>query len=192
MPKPIKLHLGCYHRKIHGFINIDARKEANPDIVDDARLLKKFKKNSIDLIYACHLCEHFSRQESFVVFNRWFELLKPGGILRISVPDLRALFEYYIKTNDLKAIENLLYGSQKHKYDFHYTGWDEKSLKETLESVGFTNIYRYDWRETEHFYVDDYSQCYLPSMEYKSRRITDEIKGTLVSLNIEATKALPT
>ena len=46
--------------------------------------------------------------------------------------------------------------------------------------VGFKNVERYDWRETEHAEFDDHSQAYLPHM--------DKENGTLISLNVECTK----
>jgi hypothetical protein len=49
-----------------------------------------------------------------------------------------------------------------------------------MEEAGFKNVKRYDWKKTEHFYVDDYSQAYLPHM--------DKLNGKLMSLNVEATK----
>ena len=49
-----------------------------------------------------------------------------------------------------------------------------------LKSVGFRDVKRYDWKKTEHFYIDDYSQAYLPHM--------DKIRGNLMSLNVEAVK----
>ena len=47
-------------------------------------------------------------------------------------------------------------------------------------NVGFKDIKRYDWRETEHAEFDDHSQAYLPHM--------DKENGTLISLNVECTK----
>jgi len=49
-----------------------------------------------------------------------------------------------------------------------------------LETIGFKNVKRYDWHETEHSHIDDFSQCYLPHM--------DKENGKLMSLNVEATK----
>jgi len=46
--------------------------------------------------------------------------------------------------------------------------------------MGFCDVRVYDWKSTEHFYVDDYSQAYLPHM--------DKTNGKLMSLNVEATK----
>jgi predicted SAM-dependent methyltransferase len=134
------------------------------------------------------MLEHSSRNEAYKALHRWWEVLKPNGILRIAVPNLEVIFEYYLKTKDFSAIENILYGTQKHEFDFHHTGWTEATLTRDLRSVGFKSIRKYDWRETEHFYVDDYSQAYLPKISYFTRKLDGIIEGTLISLNMEATK----
>jgi predicted SAM-dependent methyltransferase len=186
--QPLKLHLGCYQKKLHGFVNVDIREDVNPDVVDDVFKLEKFAPNSAQLIYACHVLEHARPEEAQKALQRWYDVLKPNGIVRIAVPDLEAVFEYYQITKNIKELRSFLYGSQKHAYDNHYTGWDFDALARDLESVGFRNIRRYDWRETEHFYIDDYSMCYMPNISYKSRRPNDIIKGRLMSLNVEAIK----
>lgn len=186
--EPIRLHLGCFNKKIHGFINVDVRSEVNPDLVDDVINLTKIENNSISYIYCCHCAEHFSRKDALKAFKRWYDVLKDNGVLRIAVPDLEACFEYYNYTKDLRILQNLLYGSQLYKEDFHLNGWDFKTLKEDLEYIGFKNIKRYDWRETEHYYIDDYSASYLPQISYNTRRVNGKIEGKLVSLNIEAVK----
>ena len=60
------------------------------------------------------------------------------------------------------------------------TTYDYDALKSLLESAGFRDVRRYDWRATEHAAFDDHSQAYLPHM--------DKDHGLLVSLNVEATK----
>lgn len=177
--QPIKLHLGCFKKKIHGFINVDIRGDVEPDVVDDVSKLERFKPDSVDLIYTSHVLEHFTREDSIKAMKRWHEVIKPNGTIRISVPDLEACFEHYICHKKLDLLKCLLYGSQKHPYDFHYTGWDFTTLKRDLESVGFKDVRRYDWTKTEHFFVDDYSAAYLPHKDQN---------GKLMSLNVEATK----
>lgn len=184
----MKLHLGCYQKKIHGYVNVDIREEVKPDIVDDVFKLNKFESSSADLIYSCHTLEHARPDEAIKALARWYDVLKPNGLLRLAVPDLEAVFEYYQTTKNLKELRTFIYGSQKHPYDIHYTGWDFNSLARDLESVGFKDIHKYDWRDTEHFYIDDYSMSYLPNISYKSRRKLDTITGKLMSLNIEAMK----
>lgn len=183
-----KLHLGCGKKKIHGYINVDANQLVNPDVIDDCIELKTFKEKTIDVIYACHILEHFIRERAKLALTRWYQLLKPNGVLRISVPDLKAIFEYYQTTNDIAGLQNLLYGDQKDQFNYHYVGYDEVLLKEILFSIGFKDIKRYDWQDTEHFYIDDYSQCYLPKISYSSRRKGSKVEGKLVSLNLEAIK----
>jgi predicted SAM-dependent methyltransferase len=137
----------------------------------------------VELIYTSHVLEHATRAGAIEALKRWFDVLIPTGILRLSVPDLEATFAAYFYHKDLRLLQNMLYGSQKHPYDFHYTGWDFKTMKEDLESVGFINVKLWDWKTTSpHNYTDDYSQAYLPHM--------DKLKGKLMSLNVEAYKPI--
>ena len=176
----MKLNLGCYDRKIDGFINVDIREDVEPDVPDDVFKLEKFEKNSADLIYACHILEHADYKESETALNRWFDVLKKGGILRLAVPDMEAHFAHYYYHKDLRLLHSTFWGSQRHEYDYHKNGWDFKKLEEDLTAAGFSVVKKYDWRKTEHFYIDDYSQTYYPHM--------DRINGKLMSLNVEATK----
>lgn len=185
----MKLHLGCGPRKIHGFVNIDALGSVFPDLVEDVFSLPSFRPNTVDLIYACHVLEHAERNTYKRVLNRWFELLKPNHELRLATPDLRAAMEWYLDTGRLRDIHGLLYGGQKDGYDHHGWGWDEQTLTADLQEAGFVHVARYDWRETDHFYIDDYSAAYLPAIAYKTRRGPSPImQGKLVSLNLCAFK----
>jgi hypothetical protein len=80
----------------------------------------------------------------------------------------------------LDLIVGSLYGRQDYPENFHYITFTYKSLKTILESIGFRDVHRYDWRDTIHNDYDDYSQAYVPHM--------DKENGILVSLNIEAKK----
>ena len=186
----MKLNLGCGTKKMAGFVNVDIRLDSaskdvrcltDPDVIDDIRVLATFAENSVDLIYSCHVFEHFKRDERLDVLNRWKEVLKPGGILRLSVPDFEAVAHGYVdKTVPFDKLWTSLNGSQRHDYDIHYHSYDLDHLKADLESAGFTDIHRYDWRKTEHADVDDYSQAFYPHLQKDT--------GILLSLNVEATK----
>ena len=178
--KEIKLHLGCGKRYIPGFIHIDARKLPHVDYVASADKLDMFKDNSVDLIYNCCLLEHFKRYETENVLREWYRVLKPGGILRISVPDFEKLIKVYKKYHDLKLILGGLVSRQDYPENIHYMIFDFKILSEFLEKVGFKKIHRYDWRKTIHKDHDDLSQAYIPHM--------DKEHGILISLNVEAEK----
>jgi len=176
----IKLHLGCGNKHIDDFINIDVRDLESVDLVEDIRTLKSFSADSVDLIYASHVLEHFGRREYMSVITNWFNILKPGGVLRICVPDFEKVVEHYNENKNLEVLRGFLYGGQNYEQNFHYCAWDFNTMKEDLNLVGFKDIKRYDWRLTEHSNVDDFSQAYLPHMEKSN--------GKLMSLNVEAIK----
>jgi predicted SAM-dependent methyltransferase len=176
----MKLHLGCGEKHIEGYVNIDIRPMDSVDKVDNIKYLRSFKENSIDVIYSSSVLEHFIRWEYKNVLRRWYEILKPEGVLRLGVPDFEAIVSYYMENRDLDAVMGLLYGGQDYEQNFHYVCWDFRRLKKDLEEIGFKNIHRYDWRETEHSHIDDFSQAYLPHM--------DKENGRLMHLNMEAIK----
>jgi len=176
----IKLHLGGGKIYLPGFIHIDKRKFNHIDYVQNVKDLSNFKDNSVSLIYSCHLLEHFRRKEISDVLGEWYRVLKKGGILRTSVPGLEEIIKIYEKHKDLKLILGPIVGGQKYRHDYHRMIFDFNLLKENLIDAGFKNVKRYDWRKTDHAYIDDYSQAYIPHM--------DKENGLQVSLNVEAVK----
>jgi predicted SAM-dependent methyltransferase len=177
----MKLHLGCGYKRIEGFVNIDTRNIPDVvDVVDDITNLSGFEDNSISLIYCSHVLEHIKRLEYMDVLKKWHSLLKVGGVLRVAIPDFEKVVDHYNKNKNIEQIRGFVCGGQDYPENIHYCVWDYNRLKSDLESLGFKDVRRYDWRETEHSHIDDYSQCYLPHM--------DKENGTLMSLNVEAIK----
>ena len=176
----MKLNLGCGSRKIHGFVNVDAREDCNPDVVYSIENISSLYQNKATLIYACHVLEHFSRTEVSKALLDWHKCLVPGGKIRLSVPSIDTVIKAYGIYEDLNIVHGYLYGGQKNPFDYHKTIFNFDVLQKYLISAGFTDIHKYDWRTTEHAYVDDYSQAYLPHM--------DKLNGLQMSLNVEAIK----
>ena len=179
----VKLHLGCGNRYIPGFMHVDAIKFDHVDLVESVDHLPVFSDNSIDLIYACHLLEHFNKKRIPEVLKEWRRILKKKGVLRLSVPDFKVLSELYVSGRaTLSQIHGPIIGGQTYLYNFHYSLFDKDTLTTELIKIGFAkeSIREWNWRETEHCNVDDFSQAYLPHM--------DKENGTLISLNIEAVK----
>lgn len=178
----MKLHLGCGSKYIPGFIHVDAQAAAHVDIVGPVEKLP-IEDNSVSLIYACHILEHFGRYEFKAVLKEWLRVLEPGGVLRLSVPDFAACAAIYYEcglVDGLTGLVGLVAGGQRNSYDFHKMIFDEEFLSRELWELGFREVRHWDWQTTEHRNVDDYSQAYLPHL--------DKENGRLMSLNIEAVK----
>lgn len=176
--KNMKLHLGCGKRFIPGFVHIDAVPFDHVDHVSTINDLSFITDESVELIYACHVLEHFQRNKVIDVLKEWRRVLIKGGILRLAVPDFESLAELYVKNKNLSEIIGPIFGRQDYLYNIHYNVFDFKTLKSNLMLAGFEYVERYDWRNTEHAHIDDYSQSYVPHM--------DKQFGTLISLNVEA------
>ena len=117
------------------------------------------------------------------MLKEWYRVLKPGGTLRIAVPNFSKMAELYLNKNyDVESFLGLLYGKMEMSGQtiYHKTVYDYKSLSTVLRQSGFNNCTRYDWRETSHSEFDDHSQAYLPHMQKDS--------GDLMSLNVECKK----
>ena len=177
----IKLHLGCGKRDFGpDWVHIDGADF--PHIVSNNITKLEFENESVDLIYTSHTLEYFDRDEVIEVLKEWNRVLKPGGVLRVAVPDFESMVSLYTKGYELERFLGPMYG----KMDmgdikiYHKTCYDFKSLKKVLETNGFTDISLYDWRDTEHSHIDDHSQAYIPHM--------DKDNGTLISLNVECKK----
>lgn len=176
----MKLHLGCGKRFLPGFVHIDAVDYPHVDHIATIDNLSFIQTDSVDLIYNCHVLEHFKRRDVERVLSEWHRVLKPGGTLRVSVPDFSKLCEVYQRENKLDLVIGALFGRQDYLYNIHYNVFDFISLSKSLDQAGFVNVRYYDWRQTEHAGIDDFSQAYIPHM--------DKEHGTLISLNVECDK----
>lgn len=183
----LKLHLGSGRRHIPGFVHVDLGDWPHLDHRHDIRSLPMFHDESVDLIYCCHTFEYFDQEERIAALKEWRRVLSPGGLLRLAVPDFEALIAVYRETGQLERILGPLYGridisgpDGTKLWLFHKTTYDFNTLQRVLEQGGFTDVRRYDWRQTEHKDHDDFSQAYVPHM--------DKEHGRLISLNVEANK----
>jgi len=174
---PNQLHLGCGNVKLPGFCNVDIVSTEATDIIDDISKLEKFPKNYAQEIYACHVLEHFAHAAIHDILRRWYDVLKPGGILRISVPDIDRIVKIYInnwqhfQTPGNTPWIGLIYGGQSSPYDFHKTGFNFCWLKFLLEKTGFHSVAEYPHEPHFAGNVNDASLAHVPFTEFLSLNI---------------------
>ncbi|MHA1300273.1 MAG: class I SAM-dependent methyltransferase [Candidatus Helarchaeota archaeon] len=136
----IKLNLGCGNNYKPGYINIDKFNKNLADKICDIENLP-FKNNSVDLIEALQLIEHFDYIHCKYVLSEWFRVLKPNGVLIIETPDLVNTCKKFV-SQDLesnKSTLNWIYGIDSKGLQ-HKSGFSFDSLKNLLKEIGFENI----------------------------------------------------
>jgi len=101
--KSVYINLGCGSRIHPDWRNLDV----NP-YVEGVESWKASEgipapSLSVDVVYHSHLLEHLQQEEGEDLIQECLRVLKPGGILRIVVPDLERICTDYLST--LKEVE---------------------------------------------------------------------------------------
>lgn len=138
-PQSIRLNLGCGATRIEGFRNLDIKEGfiAYP--------LHGYASGTVDEVRASHVLEHFPRHEVGAVVKEWTRVLKPGGKLKIAVPD----FDYIIKAysnghRDDPLLEAYLFGGQVDADDYHKAFFNEDKLSQLLIQAGLVDVKRWE------------------------------------------------
>jgi SAM-dependent methyltransferase len=133
MAEARRLNLGCGTTSAPGWVNVDgswaawlsrhamlrrlllsarlipdrSSYERWPDnvIVRDLRKRLPFAAESFDAIYASHVVEHLYRADALQLLIECRRILRPGGVLRVVVPDLRAIVDEYLGGRRIGAAE---------------------------------------------------------------------------------------
>lgn len=103
MQSHLYLNLGCgrYFSSSHEWINIDIAPVDINHIYQYHLLLGiPFADNSFNGVYHSHILEHFPREQVLPFLRECLRVLRPGGILRIAVPDLENILRNYLAVLD--------------------------------------------------------------------------------------------
>jgi predicted SAM-dependent methyltransferase len=132
MDDRIKLNLGCGFVYKPGYVNIDKFDGSVADKISDAGDLP-FESNSVDLIEADQLIEHFDHIHCKYVLSEWFRVLKPGRILVLETPDLEKSIGKFIPSEPetKKTTLQWIYGIDSPGMQ-HKTGFTFDLLKNLL------------------------------------------------------------
>lgn len=135
---------------------------------DITKGLPGIKDNSADGVYCSHVLEHMSLEHFRIALRNTYNMLKPGGIFRIIMPDLETLVRDYITDKDekhdpeasVRLIKRMMMGVEvrprsfkavaKHLFGYleHLWLWDWESTEKELRDAGFTNIRRCEFNDS--------------------------------------------
>ncbi len=155
---PIKcLQVGCGKNLLHGWLNADYAPRFNDVVYLDATKPFPFPDNCMDFIFSEHMIEHVPHALGQHMLRECHRILKPGGRVRISTPNLVNIASLMAsptteeKTNYVRKVtakyipENtqLLPGFVVNNFfwDFwHYFVYDPDTLAQALKAAGFIDV----------------------------------------------------
>ena len=100
-PNPRMLNLGCGRQFHPDWINVDLEAVSDEVLEHDLTRGLPFEEESIDVVYHSHVLEHLKPQEGVKLLEECFRVMKPGGVLRIVVPDLECIARLYLENHQL-------------------------------------------------------------------------------------------
>lgn len=94
------LNIGCGRRFHPDWVNLDLTPAAATILRYDVRKPLPFADNHFDAVYHSHVLEHLPRQKGIAFLEECVRVLRPGGVLRVVVPDLEGIARAYLQTLD--------------------------------------------------------------------------------------------
>jgi predicted SAM-dependent methyltransferase len=163
-----KLQIGSGKGPIAGWLSTDINPTSKDIVYLNATKKFPFPDGSFDYISCEHMIEHVSWREGLFMLRECRRILKSGGIIRISTPDLAVLVKMYSKNTNTKIenqyvkwiTDNFIGGVNVYKPSFvlnaafrcwgHIFLYDEELLRTGLQDAGFKNINRVSVGDSTH------------------------------------------
>lgn len=159
-----KLHIGASSEVLDGWLNTDIAPERGIVYLDCLRPFP-FENDTLDFVFCEHFIEHFTRESGLVCMREVFRCLKPGGVLRVTTPDLTkfiGLFSPALDTTQARYIEEFrvlseldrltpcrLLNIMMHGFQHQYL-YTEKELIQHLSEAGFSQFQAAELGESHH------------------------------------------
>jgi predicted SAM-dependent methyltransferase len=140
---------------------------------------------TVDVIYSSHMIEHLVRDDAWSFLLECHRVLRPGGRLRLVVPDLHALVHEYLQRGNadffvgqmqfetrlppgaLAKLKWLIFGGRTHHWMY-----DARSLGGLMEEAGFADVEMMEPGRTRIVDPDglDLRERYIESIYLEGRR----------------------
>lgn len=150
------INIGCGNNFHTDWVNMDFAINSKYVIQYDITKGIPYYDNFFDVVYNSHVLEHLKKIEAFQFIKECHRVLKPGGIIRVVVPDLEVITKEYIRNLDrvLTDIPNS---------DFDYDWILLEMLDQITRDESGGEMAKYLLRKE------------IPNIEYIYSRIGDEV-----------------
>jgi SAM-dependent methyltransferase len=158
MNSPVKrLHWGCGGSAAAGWINSDIKSGPGIDISCDIRVGLPLDASSIDYAVSIHALPEIKYTDQIAVLAELNRVLKPGGVLRLGLPDLlkgvqayeRGDRDYFlIPDEEVRSVGSKLI-VQLIWYGYSRTLFVPEFIEELLYKAGFRKVAHCRYRQTQ-------------------------------------------
>jgi len=174
--KTTKLNFGCGDNILKGWINHD-------QLLDglDVRKALPYNPNTAQYIFAEHLVEHLTCLEALAFLEQCYQVLEPGGVIRVAIPDLAKIRKldgsYEVFLNIETSFEGITTKSRRDSMRLVLTHWGHKSfwtgelLAQVLWIVGFEDLSFEEYGQSNHTELCDIDG------HYKNHRLEEMYPG---------------
>ena len=170
--QPVFLHVGCGPKRQENTpfagkpwreLRLDIDASVQPDVVGTMTDMGAVTDGSVDAVFSSHNIEHLYPHEVSLALAEFRRVLKPGGIVLITCPDLQSVCSLVAEDKLTEAAYqsgmgpitplDILYGhrasmQQGNLYMAHRCGFTAKVLAGTLQAAGFSSAVK---ARSQHF-----------------------------------------
>ena len=155
------LQIGCGPGRHKGWLNTDLPDVGDVDCVLDITQPLPFPNSSLDAIYGSEVIEHIPRKQVKPFLLEARRVLKPGGVLRVTTPDPKAVCEIYLDLHKSASLDDhfTTWIEAESTPDFwlnsmfrswgHQWLWDFDSLGKAMRSSGFSGVVTVEPQQTK-------------------------------------------
>jgi len=154
-PDPMRLNWGCGSWIEPGWVNSDL-KEAEGVVVADIRQGLPFEGDSFDYVVSIHALPELEYAELLPALRELHRILKPGGTLRLGLPDLDKgvdayrrgdLAYFHISDEEMQTLGGKL-ATQLVWHGYSRTVFVPEFATELLRKAGFERVAHVEYGET--------------------------------------------
>jgi predicted SAM-dependent methyltransferase len=154
-----RLHIGCGPHLLQGWLNSDFEPRSRAVLRLDATRRFPLPSSTFDAVFSEHMIEHVPFAGGAAMLAEAFRVLKPGGRIRITTPDLAFLLalygpaptplqQAYLEWSSRTFVRGAPPGDPVFVINNYVRDWghqfiyDDRTLRRALADAGFTQLER--------------------------------------------------